>query len=155
MASIKESVVVDAPVDMAYNQWTQFEEFPRFMEGVKSVRQLDDTHLEWVAEIGGEEHTWQAEIVEQTPDRVVSWRARDGKYNSGKVTFAPEGDGTLVDVEMTYDTEGWKESAGSALGFDSRRVQGDLERFKEFIEERQRETGAWRGEVERGTVTSR
>ena len=83
MASVQESIVVDAPVDAAYNQWTQFEEFPTFMEGVKSVRQLNDTHLQWTAEIGGEEHTWEAEITEQLPDRAIAWRARDGKYNSG------------------------------------------------------------------------
>jgi uncharacterized membrane protein len=156
MASIKESIDVDVPVDVAYNQWTQFEEFRRFMEGVKSVRQVDDRHLEWVAEIGGQEHTWLAEITKQEPDHVISWRAIDGKYNSGKVTFQPvESHKTRIDVEMTYDAEGWKESAGSALGFDSRRVHADLERFKEFIEERQRETGAWRGEVREGSVTSR
>jgi uncharacterized membrane protein len=156
MASISESVTVDVPVDVAHNQWTQFEEFPRFMEGVKSVRQVDDTHLEWTAEIGGEEHTWQAEIGEQQPDRLISWRATNGKYNSGKVTFEPaDSGGTQIDVELTYDAEGWKESTGSALGFDSRRVKGDLERFKEFIEERQRETGAWREEVHQGTVTTR
>jgi uncharacterized membrane protein len=156
MASINETVVVEVPVDVAYNQWTQFEEFPRFMEGVKSVRQMDDTHVEWVAEIGGEEHTWQAEIGEQEPDRVISWRAIDGKYNSGKVTFESlDGNRTELDVEMTYDAEGWKESAGSALGFDSRRVKGDLERFKEFIEARQRETGAWRDEIPRGIITGR
>ena len=156
MASISASTVVDAPVDVAYNQWTQFEEFPRFMEGVKSVWQIDDTHLEWAAEIGGEEHTWLAEIGEQEPGRVISWRAIDGKYNSGKVTFEPlDGNRTQIDVEMIYDAEGWKESAGSALGFDSRRVKGDLERFKEVIEERQRETGAWRDEVQQGTITSR
>jgi uncharacterized membrane protein len=154
MASISESIVTDVPVDVAYNQWTQFEEFPRFMEGVKSVRQVDDTHLEWVAEIGGQEHKWLAEITEQEPDRVIAWRAVDGKYNSGRVTFEPiHSHRTGIDVEMTYDAEGWKESAGSALGFDSRRVNADLERFKEFIEERQRETGAWRGEVHEGTVT--
>lgn len=156
MASVQESVEVNVPVTVAYNQWTQFEEFPQFMEGVKSVRQLDDTHLEWTAELGGEQHSWKAEIGEQEPDRVVSWRAIDGKYNSGKVTFDPiDANRTRVNVEMTYDAEGWKESVGSALGFDSRRVKGDLDRFKEFIESRQQETGAWRGEVRQGEVTDR
>jgi uncharacterized membrane protein len=156
VATVNESVEVDVPVSVAYNQWTQFEEFPQFMEGVKSVRQLDDTHLEWTAEIGGEEHSWQAEISQQEPDRLVSWRALDGKYNSGKVTFEPlEGDRTRVNVEMTYDAEGLMESLGSALGFDSRRVSGDLDRFKEFIESRQVDTGGWRGEVHRGEVTNR
>jgi uncharacterized membrane protein len=156
MASVQESIVVDVPVDMAYNQWTQFEEFPKFMEGVKSVRQLDDTHLQWTAEIGGEEHTWKAEITEQVPDHVIAWRAPDGKYNSGRVTFEPlPGGKTRADVELTWDAEGWKESVGSALGFDERQVKKDLERFKEFIESRGMETGAWRGEVQKGTVTSR
>ena len=148
MASVHESIVVDVPVDTAYNQWTQFEEFPRFMEGVKSVQQLDDTHLEWTAEIGGQEHTWKAEISEQMPNRAISWRARDGKYNSGEVTFEElSADQTRIEVEFTYDAEGWKESIGGALGFDDRQVQSDLERFKEFIESRAIETGAWRGEV--------
>ena len=156
MASVQESIVVDIPIDIAYNQWTQFEEFPKFMEGVTSVRQLNDTHLEWTAEIAGEEHTWEAEISEQLPDRAIAWRARDGKYNSGRVTFEPlSGGKTRIDVEMTWDADGWKESLGSALGFDERRVRGDLERFKEFIESRGIETGAWRGEVQQGTVTSR
>jgi len=156
MASVNESIEVDVPVSVAYNQWTQFEEFPQFMEGVKSVRQLDDTHLEWKAEIGGEEHSWQAEIGRQEPDRLVSWRAVDGKYNSGKVTFEPlEDNRTRIDVEITYDAEGWKESVGSAFGLDSRRVSGDLDRFKELIETREMETGGWRGEVHQGTVTDR
>ncbi len=156
MASVNESIEVDVPVSVAYNQWTQFEEFPAFMDGVESVRQLDDTHLEWTAEIGGERHSWQAEISQQEPDRIVSWRAIDGKYNSGKVTFEPvDTNRTRIDVEMVYDADGLKESLGGALGFDSRRVKGDLERFKELIESRQAETGAWRGEVRQGEVTGR
>ena len=155
MPTVEQTIELDVPVRTAYNQWTQFEEFPRFMEGVKSVRQLDDTHLEWKAEIGGEEHTWKAEISQQEPDRVVSWRSIHGKYNSGKVTFEPLGPNKArIDVEMTYDAEGLKEALGGALGFDSRRVEGDLERFKEFIESRGSETGAWRGEVKQGTTAS-
>ena len=154
MASVNESVVVDVPVGVAYDQWTQFEEFPKFMDAVTSVRQLDDTHLEWSAEIAGENHSWQAEIGEQEPDRLVSWRAVDGKYNSGKVTFELlDADRTRVDVELTYDAEGWKESAGSALGLDSRQVSADLDRFKEFIEARKAPTGGWPGEVHQGAVT--
>ena len=155
MAIIEKSVEVDVPVGMAYNQWTQFEEFPRFMDGVKSVRQLDDTHLEWKAEIGGEVHTWKAEIGQQEPDRVVSWRALQGKYNSGKVTFdslTPQK--TRINVEMTYDAEGVKEALGSALGLDGMWVSNDLDRFKEFIEKRQSETGGWRGDVRDGKVTT-
>lgn len=156
MASVNESIEVDVPISVAYNQWTQFEEFPLFMQGVSSVRQLDDTHLAWTAEIGGEEHSWEAEIGHQEPDRLVSWRAVEGKYSSGKVTFEPlEGNRTRIDVEMTYDAEGWKESVGSALGLDSRQVSSDLRRFKELIETRQRESGAWRGEVHEGNVTDR
>ena len=155
MASVQESIVVDAPVDTAYNQWTQFEEFPTFMEGVKSVRQLNDTHLQWTAEIGGEEHTWEAEITEQLPI-VRSPGEPETASTTPAVTFEPlSGGKTRIDVEMTWDADGWKESLGSALGFDERRVRGDLERFKEFIESRGIETGAWRGEVQQGTVTSR
>jgi uncharacterized membrane protein len=156
MASVNESIEVDVPISVAYNQWTQFEEFPLFMQGVSSVRQLDDTHLAWTAEIGGEEHSWEAEIGHQEPDRLVSWRAVEGKYSSGKVTFEPlEGNRTRIEVEMTYDAEGWKESVGSALGLDSRQVSSDLRRFKELIETRQLESGAWRGEVHEGDVTDR
>jgi uncharacterized membrane protein len=154
MATVNESIEVDVPVSTAYNQWTQFEEFPRFMEGVESVRQLDDTHLHWVAEFGGERHEWDAEISRQEPDRVVSWRARDGKYLSGEVQFEPLGtDRTRIDVEMVWEPEGLKEELGSMLGSDSRRVKGDLERFKEFVERRGVETGAWRGEVHQGERT--
>jgi uncharacterized membrane protein len=154
MATVNESVEVDVPVSTAYNQWTQFEEFSKFMEGVQSVRQLDDTHLHWVAEFGGERHEWDAEITEQEPDRVIAWRARDGKYNSGRVRFEPLGDnGTRIDVELVWEPEGMKEELGSALGSDSRRVKGDLERFKELVERRGVETGAWRGEVHQGERT--
>ncbi len=154
MATVNESLELDVPVTTAYNQWTQFEEFPQFMDGVESVRQLDDTHLHWVAEFGGERHEWDAEITEQKPDRVIAWRARDGKYNSGRVRFEPLGDNrTRVDVEFTWEPEGIKEELGSALGSDSRRVKADLERFKELVEQRGVETGAWRGEVQQGERT--
>jgi uncharacterized membrane protein len=156
MATVQESIEVEVPVSTAYNQWTQFEEFPRFMEGVESVTQLDDTHLRWVAEIGGQRHEWEAEISNQEPDRLVAWRAREGKYNSGRVTFQPLGsDRTRIDVEFTWEPEGLTEELGNVLGADSRRVKGDLDRFKEFIESRQRETGAWRGEVKQGDVVDR
>ena len=155
METIRESIEVNVPVSTAYNQWTQFEEFPKFMEGVESVRQLDDTHLHWVAEFRGQRHEWDAEITEQEPDRVIAWRALDGKYNSGRVRFEPLGEGrTRVDVELMWEPEGIKEELGSALGADSRRVKGDLERFKELVESRGVETGAWRGEVHQGERTS-
>jgi uncharacterized membrane protein len=154
MARVEESVEVNVPVSTAYNQWTQFEEFPKFMEGVESVTQIDDTHLRWVAEIGGQRHQWEAEIVEQKPDQRIAWRALDGHYNSGTVIFDPvDGNRTRITVVMEHETEGVVETLGSALGADSRRVKGDVERFKELIEARGVESGAWRGEVEQGQRT--
>jgi uncharacterized membrane protein len=154
MARVEETIEVNVPVSTAYNQWTQFEEFPKFMEGVESVTQIDDTHLRWVAEVGGKRHEWQAEITEQVPDRGVAWRALDGHYNSGVVTFEPVDENrTRINVVMEHETEGLTETLGSALGSDSRRVKGDLERFKEFVEGRGVETGAWRGEVHQGERT--
>ena len=154
MASIQESIDLQAPLSTVYNQWTQFEEFPQFMEGVKSVSQLDDTHLRWVAEAGGQEHQWTAEITEQHPDERVAWKAIEGHGNSGVVTFHRLGElETRVTVQMEHETEGMMESLGSALGADSRRVQGDLERFKDLVESRGAESGARRGEVEQGRQT--
>ena len=151
MARVEESIEVNVPLSTAYNQWTQFEEFPRFMEGVESVTQIDDTHLRWVAEIGGKRHEWEAEITEQEPDRRVAWRASEGHFTSGTVRFESLGDNqTRINVVMEHETEGLTETLGSALGVDSRRVKGDLERFKELIESRSVESGAWRGEVEEG-----
>jgi uncharacterized membrane protein len=155
VASVTESITVNCPVSTVYNQWTQFEEFPRFMDGVESVKQTDDTHLHWVAEIGGQRREWDAEITEQRPDQVVAWRARDGHYNSGRVHFERIDESTTkVTVEMEHDTEGMVEALGSALGADSRQVKGDLERFKELIEARGAESGAWRGQVEQGERVS-
>ena len=149
-ATVEQSIDVEVPIDVAYNQWTQFEEFPKFMEGVEEVRQLDDRHLHWVAEFGGSRHEWDAEIVEQHPEERVAWRNTDGKDNAGAVTFHKLGDSTTrVAVQLDYVPEGIRESIGSALNFDERRVKADLERFKAFIEERGQETGAWRGEVPR------
>jgi uncharacterized membrane protein len=151
MARVEESIEVNVPVSTAYNQWTQFEEFPKFMEGVESVKQIDDTHLRWAAEIGGKRQEWEAEITEQKPDRKIAWRAVDGDYNSGTVTFEPVSENeTRINVVIEHETEGMVESLGSALGADSRHVNGDLERFKELVESRGAETGAWRGEVEQG-----
>ena len=151
MPSVEESVEVEVPVSTAYNQWTQFEQFPSFMDGVEQVKQLDDTHLHWVASIGGHEEEWDAEITEQSPDKGIAWRALDGHYNSGHVYFERIDDNTTkVTVEMEHETEGMVEALGSALGVDSRQVKADLERFKEYIESRGTETGAWRGEVQSG-----
>jgi uncharacterized membrane protein len=149
MASVVESIDVKVPVSTAYNQWTQFEEFPHFMEGVKSVTQTDDTHLHWIAEVAGQDKEWDAEITEQTPDQRVAWNATSGAENAGVVTFHRIDDETSrVTLQMDVDPEGVVENVGTALGFLDRRVKGDLERFKEFIESRGTETGAWRGEVE-------
>jgi uncharacterized membrane protein len=151
MASITESIDVEVPVRTAYDQWTQFEEFPQFMEGVRSVDQIDDAHLRWVAEIGGEQQAWTAEITEQRPDERVAWKTVEGHGNAGVVTFHRLGEGeTRVTVQMEHETEGLREQIGSALGMDSRRVKGDLERFKDLIESRGVESGAWRGEIEGG-----
>ena len=153
MPTIEESVEVNVPVRTAYNQWTQFEEFPTFMEGVEQVQQLDDTHLHWVAEVAGQRREWDAEITEQEPDQRIAWRATDGKPNGGVVTFHRLDDArTKIMLQMDYETEGVVEGVGSAVGADDRRVQGDLGRFKELIESRGQESGAWRGEVRQGDV---
>jgi uncharacterized membrane protein len=150
MAAVTESVDVHCPLQTVYNQWTQFEEFPRFMQGVEEVRQLDDKHLHWVAEIAGRREEWDAEITEQKPDERVAWKSTNGHGQAGVVTFHRlSDDETRVTVQMEWEPEGVAEMAGSALGIDSRRVRGDLERFKEFIESRGEETGAWRGEIKR------
>jgi len=148
MSTIEKSIEVNVPVRTAYNQWTQFEEFPRFMEGVKEVNQLDDTHLHWKAAIAGQEKEWDAEITEQTPDQRIAWTSRGGAINGGVVTFHRLSDArSKVMLQLEYAPQGVAENVGDALGVVSLRVQGDLERFKEFIETRGRETGAWRGQV--------
>ena len=153
MSTIEESIDVERPVRTVYDQWTQFEEFPRFMEGVQSVQQLDDKRVRWVAEIGGKEHEWVAEITEQHPDERVAWKAIEGHGNAGVVTFHRLDDSeTRITLQMDHEPEGMMETLGSAIGSDSRRVKGDLERFKELIESRGVESGAWRGEVEREDV---
>jgi uncharacterized membrane protein len=149
MASATKHVDVSVPVTVAYNQWTQFEEFPRFMEGVKEVRQLDDKRLHWQAEIGGKDESWNAEITEQLPDERIAWKSVSGAKNAGVVTFHRLADSkTRITLQMDYDPEGAVENLGAAVGVVDRRVQGDLERFKEFIEARGSETGAWRGKID-------
>jgi uncharacterized membrane protein len=150
VASIEQSIEVQAPLRAVYDQWTQFEEFPEFMEGVAEVRQLDDTHLHWVAEIGGSRREWDAEITEQKPDERVAWKNTDGKDNAGVVTFHRLSDqATKVMVQLDFVPEGVKEKLGNALGVPERRVKDDLERFKELIESRGQASGSWRGEVDR------
>lgn len=153
MARIEESIEVDVPVRTAYDQWTQFEEFPQFMEGIESVQQIDDTHLLWTAEIGGKKEEWRAEITEQHPDHRVAWKSTEGRENGGVVTFHHIDDSTTrIMVQMDWEPDGVIESAGAAVGADSRRVQGDLKRFKELIEKRGAASGAWRGEVDQPQV---
>jgi uncharacterized membrane protein len=149
MSNVTKSVDVNVPIRTAYDQWTQFEEFPRFMEGVKSVTQTDDTHLHWLAEIGGVEKEWNAEITEQHPDERIAWTSTSGARNAGVVTFHRLDDATTrVTLQLDVDPEGLVENVGDFLGILDRRVEGDMERFKQFIESRGAETGAWRGEVE-------
>jgi uncharacterized membrane protein len=148
MSTVTKSVDVNVPIQTAYNQWTQFEEFPRFMEGVKSVTQTDDTHLHWVAEIAGKDKEWDAEITEQHPDERVAWTSTAGARNAGVVTFHRLDDSTTrVTLQMDVEPDGLVENIGDWAGLLDRRVEGDMERFKEFIESRGVETGAWRGEV--------
>lgn len=146
---IEESIEIEVPVSTAYNQWTQFESFPEFMEGIERVEQKGDTRLHWVAKIGGVKREWDAEITEQHPDHRVAWKALEQDGPNGVVSFHKLDDSrTKVMVQMEYDPEGVKESVGSVIGLDSRRVQNDLESFKDFIESRGSETGAWRGDVD-------
>jgi len=153
VATIEQSIEVDVPVTTAYDQWTQFEEFPQFMDGVDSVRQLDDTRLHWVVSHNGQQHEFDTEISEQRPDERVAWRTTDGKSHAGVVTFHRLADDRCkVMVQMDWEPEGMLETLGAALGADDRRVMEDLERFKQMIESRGAAGGAWRGEVEQGDV---
>ena len=152
---VEKSIEVDAPVNRVYNQWTQFEEFPKFMQGIEQVRQLDDKRLHWIAEVGGRRKEWDAEIFEQVPDQKIAWRSTSGAPNTGIVSFRPLAPNrTQVTVRMEYDPEGPVETVGSALGAVGGRIEGDLKRFRDFIQTRLRETGAWRGEIHGGRVES-
>ena len=153
MPKIQDSIEVQVPVQQAYNQWTQFEDFPKFMEGIQSVQQLDDTHVHWVAEIRGETREWTTEITEQQPDEKVAWKTIDGEVkNDGLVTFEQVGeDQTRVNVQMDVEGESTAENvAGDLFGVVERQVHGDLERFKHLIENRDEATGAYRGKVQDG-----
>ncbi len=153
MNTIEQTIDVAVPVSTAYNQWTQFESFPAFMDGVETVKQVDDTHLLWVVDVGGERREWRAEIIEQMPDRMVAWRAVDGKENGGTVMFEPIDSGTTrISVRMAWEPDGTKEKLGALVGIDDARVKGDLKRFRDLIEERGVESGGWRGEVHDGQI---
>ena len=148
MSNIEQSIDVEVSVRTAYDQWTQFEEFPRFMEGVEEIRQTDDTHLHWRTRIAGREKEFDAVINEQTPDQRIAWTSQGGPEHAGVVTFHRLDEGrTRVMVQMDYEPEGLIEKAGDVLGIVTSRVKGDLERFKEMIEQRGVESGGWRGEV--------
>ncbi len=147
-SNIEESIVLEVPVTQAYNQWTQFEEFPRFMQGIQSVHQIDNRHLHWKAEFAGQAQEWDAEITEQLPDRRIAWRSTSGPIRGGVVTFHRLTDETCkVMLQMDYQPEGALERLGDTLGVVRRRVRGDLERFQDFIEERAEPTGAFREEI--------
>src|SRR6185437_10439748 len=150
MPKIQDSIEVQVPVQQAYNQWTQFEEFPKFMEGIQSVQQLDDTHVQWVAQIRGESRQWTTEITEQQPDERIAWKTIDGEVkNDGVVMFEQIGDRlTRINLEMDVAGDAPLENVtGDLLGIVKGQVHGDLERFKELIESRDEETGTWRGEI--------
>ena len=151
MERVEKTIEVDCPVRTVYNQWTQFEEFPKFMAGVKEVRQLDDTHLHWCAEVWGKDKEWDAEITEQEPDERISWRSVRGATNAGTVRFEPLGENrTRVRLVMSYEPEGVTGNVGDAIGAVRNQVEKSVKDFKQFIEARRSETGAWRGEVRDG-----
>lgn len=148
---VEKRILVNVPVSTAYNQWTQFEEFPHFMGGVKSVTQVSDDRLEWVAEIGGIRRQWEAKILEQVPDRKVAWAATDGATNAGAVEFEDVGGGqTSLRLTLEYEPEGIIEKVGDKLNVVDRQAEADLQRFKEFIEDEGYASGAWRGRVSTG-----
>jgi uncharacterized membrane protein len=148
MSEKEKSIEVDVPVSVAYDQWTQFESFPEFMDGVETVTQLDDRRLHWVAEIAGVHREWDAEITDQEPDQRIAWRSIDGTGNAGVVTFQPlDANRTKITLDIDIEPQDLVEKIGDKLGFVSKQSEGDLKRFKDFIESRGRETGAWRGEI--------
>ncbi|VTR77740.1 SRPBCC family protein [Cellulomonas hominis] len=150
--TVEKSLLVNVPVSVAYNQWTQFEDFPRFMGGVKKVTQLGDDRLQWVAEIAGVKREWEARILEQVPDQKVAWAATEGATNAGAVTFEDVGGGqTSVRLHLEYEPEGLVEKVGDKLNIVENQAEKDLERFKAFIEDEGYATGAWRGTVGEGT----
>jgi uncharacterized membrane protein len=156
MARVEQQIDVDVPINAAYDQWTQFEEFPRFMDGVKRVVQLDDKHLTWEAEIGGQKREWMADIVDQVPNQRIAWRSTSGERNDGAVVFESLGaNETRIRLTIDFEPDGALENVGTALGVVDRRVKGDLERFKGYIEQRGQATGSWGGEIHGDRVERR
>lgn len=156
MTTFNETIDVNVPVHVAYDQWTQFESFPRFMEGIDQVVQVDDTTLDWTATIAGRAKHWRAKIVEQRPDEIVAWRSIDGARNDGSVRFESLGaTRTRITLQIDVDPDGMVETAGTALGVVERQVAGDLVRFRDYIEAHGTASGAWRGHVEAGKVRDR
>lgn len=150
MSTVQKTIDVNVPVRTAYDQWTQFESFPQFMDGVESITQVTDTRNHWVVKVGGVTREYDTEIVEQTPDQVIAWRSVEGDTggHSGRVHFEPINEGsTRVDIELGWEPEGLVEKAGAAFNIDQRQVDKSAEEFKRFIESRGTETGAWRGDV--------
>jgi uncharacterized membrane protein len=153
MARVEHSIDVKVPIRAAYNQWTQFEEFPRFMDKVNEVRQLDEKRLHWRAALAGKEEEWDATITEQTPDQRIAWTSTSGAKNAGVVTFHYiDPNTTRVMLQLDYEPEGVVEKVGSAVGIPQKQIEGDMERFKKFIEARGHETGEWRGEIDRDST---
>lgn len=148
MSIIEKSIELNVPVATAYNQWTQFEEFPRFMEGVEQVRQVDDKHVYWRASIGGKQKEWHSVITEQIPDQLIAWTTQEGAKNRGRITFTRIADDkSKLDLRLEYEPVGAIEHTGDVMGVVSGRVEGDLQRFKKYIEAPGHETSAWRGKV--------
>ena len=151
MGSTTHSIDVNAPLRAVYNQWTQFEEFPRFMEGVVEIRQEGPRTLFWRVNVGGKDKQWEAEILEQVPDTRIVWESVDGTQNRGMIAFEPvDHERTRITLTIEYEPEGFLERAGDAFGIPSSQVEGDLKRFRDFIEKREMETGSWRGRIENG-----
>jgi uncharacterized membrane protein len=153
MQTIEKSIEVDAPISAVYDQWTHFEEFPQFMEGVEQVRQMDDRHLHWVAKVAGRKKEWDAEILEQVPDERIVWQSTSGARNAGVVHFRQKGaDHTLVSLRMDYEPEGAMENIGSALGMLGSRIEGDLRHFRDFLREHSGGMHSRRSEIHRNDI---
>ena len=152
-STVTKSVDVKAPVSACYNQWTQFEDFPKFMEGVQEVKQTSDKTTHWKAQVGPQVKEWDAEIINQVPDQRIEWKNTSGAHNAGVVDFLPNEDGsTRVTAIIAYEPETWVETVGDVLGFMGHRVQGDLNRFKELVESKGATSEGWRGEIHGGEV---